>query len=98
MVYIQENWSLYGRKVLQKLKLKLKFWRSFNLKNIHLLRKMQTILNVQTLNWQKQIFCPECENPSFVKINQRKILRKLILIFFLLYLFSQWLSLLLAVN
>ena len=32
MVYIHENWFLYGPKVLEKLK--LKFWRSFNQKNI----------------------------------------------------------------
>ena len=37
---------------------------------------MQTILNVKTLNLRKQIFCPECESTSFVKINLRKILRK----------------------
>ena len=62
MVYIQKNWSLYGPKVLEKLK--LTFWRSINYKNIYLLRKMQTISNVKTLNSQIQIFCPECENTS----------------------------------
>ena len=35
MIYIHENWSLYGPKVLEKLTLKLKFWRSFNQKNIY---------------------------------------------------------------
>ena len=35
---------------------------------------MQTILNVNTLNSRKEIFCPECESTSFVKINLRKIL------------------------
>ena len=35
MVYIHENWSLYDLKVLEKLKLKLKFWTSFNEKNIY---------------------------------------------------------------
>ena len=33
---------------------------------------MQLILNVKTLNSRKQIFCPECESTSFVKINLRK--------------------------
>ena len=37
---------------------------------------MQTILNVKTLNLQKEISCPEWESASFVKINLRKILRK----------------------
>ena len=50
---------------------------------------MQKILNVKTLNSQKQIFCPECESTSFVKVNLRKILRKSNLIFYLFYLFSQ---------
>ena len=54
MVCINENWFFYGPKVLEKLK--LRFWRSFNQKNIYLLRKMQTILNVKTLNLRKQIF------------------------------------------
>ena len=43
MVYIHENWSLFGPKVVEKFK--LKFWRSFNQKNVYLLRKIQTILN-----------------------------------------------------
>ena len=34
---------------------------------------MQTILNVKTLNLQKQIFCQECESTSFVKINLREM-------------------------
>ena len=71
MVYIHENWSLYGPKVLEKLQ--LKFWRSFKQK---ISQKMQKILNVKTLNSWKQVFCPECESNSFVKINLRKILRK----------------------
>ena len=29
-------------------------------------------MNVKTLNSRKQIFCPECESTSFVKINLRK--------------------------
>ena len=37
---------------------------------------MQTTSNVKTLNSRKQIFCPESESTSFVKINLRKILRK----------------------
>ena len=57
---------------MEKLKLKLKFWRSFNQKNIYLLRKMQTILNIKTLNSRKNSFCPDCESTSFVKINIRK--------------------------
>ena len=32
--------------------------------------------NVKTLNLRKQIFFPECESTSFLKINLRKILRK----------------------
>ena len=73
MVYTLEYWSLYDPKVLEKLK--FKFWRSFNQKNISSLQKLQNILNVKTLNSRKQIFCPECESTSFVKINLRKILR-----------------------
>ena len=49
MVDIHENWSFYGPKVLEK----LKFWRSFIQKNIYLLRKIETILNVKTLNSRK---------------------------------------------
>ena len=37
---------------------------------------MQTILNVKTLNSRKQIFCPECEISSFIKINLHKTLMK----------------------
>ena len=37
---------------------------------------MQTILNVKALTSREQVFCPECESTSFVKINPRKILRK----------------------
>ena len=40
---------------------------------MYLLRKMQTMLNVKTLNFQKQIFCKECESTSFAKINLRKM-------------------------
>ena len=66
--------DLYMVQVLEKLK--LKFWGSFNEKNIYLLRKMDKILNVKTLNLRKQIFWPECESTSFVKVNLRKMLRK----------------------
>ena len=52
MLYINENWFLYSPKVLNKLK--LKFWRSFNQKNIYLLRKVQSVLNIKTLNSQKK--------------------------------------------
>ena len=61
---------------MEKLKLKLKFWSSFKQKNIYSLRKMQTVLNVKTLNSRKQVFCPEYESTLFVKINLDKFLRK----------------------
>ena len=32
---------------------KFKFWKSLNQKNIYLLQKMQTIVNVKTLNSRK---------------------------------------------
>ena len=78
MVYTQADIYIYiyGPKVLEKLKIKLKFWMSFNQKNIYLIRKMQTILNFKALNSRKQIFCSESGSTSFVKINLRKILRK----------------------
>ena len=87
MVYIHENWSLYGPKVLKKLK--LRFWRSFNQKNTDLLRKIQTVLNGKTLNSRKQIFCPEYTNTSLVKINLHKILRKINFVLLSIILFSQ---------
>ena len=34
--------------------------------------------NVKTLNLRKQIFFPECESTSFLKINLRKILSSFI--------------------
>ena len=74
MVDINENQSLYGPKVLEKLK--LKFQRSFKQKIIYLLPKMQTIVNVKTLNLRKQNFCPECKSTLFVKINLCNVLRK----------------------
>ena len=74
MVDINENQSLYGPKVLEKLK--LKFQRSFKQKIIYLLRKMQTIVNVKTLNLRKQNFCPERKSTLFVKINLCNVLRK----------------------
>ena len=37
---------------------------------------MKTILNVKTLNLQKEISYPEWESTSFVKINLGNILRK----------------------
>ena len=58
------------------IKLKLKFWKSFNQKNVYLLQKMQIILKFKTLNSRKQIFCPKSERATLVKINQHKILRK----------------------
>ena len=54
----------------------VKVLKVFNQKNIYLLRNMQKILNVETLNLRKQNFCPECESTLFVKINLSKILRK----------------------
>ena len=53
-----------------------KYWRS--LKVILPKKYLFTMkgANVKTLNLQKQIFCPECESTSFVKINLHKILRK----------------------
>ena len=59
---------------------------------------MKTILNVKTMNLRKEIFCPECESTSFVKINLRKVLKKSNFILQLLYLFSQKLSLSLVVK
>ena len=59
---------------------------------------MKTILNVETMNLRKEIFCPECESTSFVKINLRKVLKKSNFILQLLYLFSQKLSLSLVVK
>ena len=52
-----------------------KYWRS--LKVILPKKYLFTMkdANVKTLNLQKQIFCPECESTSFVKINLHKILR-----------------------
>ena len=72
MVYTIENWSLYGPKNIGEVKV----LKVFNQKNIYLLRNMQKILNVKTLNLRKQNFCPECESTLFVKINLSKILRK----------------------
>ena len=54
----------------------VKVLKVFNQKKIYLLRKMQKILNVTTLNLRKQICCPEYESTLFVKINLSKILRK----------------------
>ena len=50
------------------------------------------------MNLRKEIFCPECESTSFVKINLRKVLKKSNFILQLLYLFSQKLSLSLVVK
>ena len=72
LIHTLEYWSLYGPKVLEE----LKFWRPFNQKIIYLLRNMQKILNVKTLNLRKRIFCLECESTLFVKINLSKILKK----------------------
>ena len=59
----------YSRKIVFKcIKLLKKF-----LKNVYLLRKMQTILNVKTVNSRKQIFCQECESTLFVKTNLHKM-------------------------
>ena len=54
----------------------VKVLKVFNQKKIYLLRKMQKILNVTTMNLRKQIFCPEYESTLFAKINLSKILRK----------------------
>ena len=54
----------------------VKVLKVFNQKSIYLLRKMQKLLNVTTLNLRKHIFCPEYESTLFVKINLSKILRK----------------------
>ena len=53
-----------------------KYWRSLEviLPKNYLFTKKDAY--VKTLNLQKQIFCPECESTSFVKINLHKILRK----------------------